>query len=259
MSKISTKEDGRPGFIWYPKDWLGAADIGMCSYAARGLWMELLNLMFLSPKTGYLLLPNNNKPDNKTITKLCRGESVEETEKLLSELKQNGVCSTTEDGCIYCRVMADRAKRNEEIKTMRAEAGRMGMSLRWHNKRITKRYQKDNRVLSPTRMRAETATATVTVTVKENEKEIIEIINYLNLKTGKQYKYTTPKTIDFIRLRMKEGFSVANFKTVIDNQVKEWGNDHKMAQYLRPETLFGTKFESYLNAKIIKNPEDGEY
>jgi hypothetical protein len=48
---------------------------------------------------------------------------------------------------------------------------------------------------------------------------------------------------------MNEGFTVGDFKKVIDNKTAEW-LDTKMEQYLRPETLFGTKFESYLNQNV---------
>ena len=77
-----------------------------------------------------------------------------------------------------------------------------------------------------------------------------EIINYLNLKTNSSYKSTTPKTRELIKARYNEGFSLDDFKQVIDNKVNSWGNDEKMVAYLRPETLFSNKFESYLNEKV---------
>ncbi|MDT0747154.1 conserved phage C-terminal domain-containing protein [Staphylococcus chromogenes] len=73
-----------------------------------------------------------------------------------------------------------------------------------------------------------------------------DVINYLNERTGKQYKSTTKKNQTVIRARTDEGFNLDDFKKVIDNKVSEWkGTD--MEKYLRPETLFGTKFEGYLN------------
>lgn len=73
-----------------------------------------------------------------------------------------------------------------------------------------------------------------------------DVINYLNERTGKQYKSTTKKNQTVIRARIDEGFNLDDFKKVIDNKVTEWkGTD--MEKYLRPETLFGTKFEGYLN------------
>lgn len=81
---------------------------------------------------------------------------------------------------------------------------------------------------------------------------IREIVNYLNQKTGSNYRETTPKTRKLIEARLKEGFNEEDFKTVIDKKCAEWLGDEKMERYLRPETLFGTKFESYLNAKVTK-------
>lgn len=74
-----------------------------------------------------------------------------------------------------------------------------------------------------------------------------QVIDYLNKRTGKQYKHTTKKTQSLIRARVKEGFNLDDFKKVIDNMSNQWLEDKKMNQYLRPETLFGTKFEGYLN------------
>ena len=78
-----------------------------------------------------------------------------------------------------------------------------------------------------------------------------EIIDYLNKVAGKKYKKGIQKTNALIKARLKEGFTIDDFKTVIDKKTKDWkGGDFEI--YLRPETLFGTKFESYLNEKITK-------
>ena len=74
-----------------------------------------------------------------------------------------------------------------------------------------------------------------------------EIIDYLNLKIDAHYKSTTQKTKDSIKARFNEGFTLEDFKKVIDKMTMEWKDNNKMKVYLRPETLFGTKFESYLN------------
>ena len=78
-------------------------------------------------------------------------------------------------------------------------------------------------------------------------KDSIEIVEYLNEKSGKNFRYSSRKTQDLIKARLNEGFTIDDFKTVIDKKVAEWKGDPKMDQYLRPETLFGTKFEAYLN------------
>ena len=81
---------------------------------------------------------------------------------------------------------------------------------------------------------------------------VAEIITYLNDKVHASYRTSTRKTRDLIKARMNEGFKVEDFKTVIDKKSAEWMNT-EMEKYLRPYTLFGTKFESYLNQSNISN------
>lgn len=79
------------------------------------------------------------------------------------------------------------------------------------------------------------------------------IVEYLNEKAGTRYKYTSKATQDKIKARCNEGFTIDDFKTVIDKKCIEW-LETDMQKFLRPETLFGTKFESYLNQKgSVKN------
>ena len=86
----------------------------------------------------------------------------------------------------------------------------------------------------------------------DKEKEYISIVSYLNEKAGTGFKATTAKTKSAIHARLAEGFTLEDFKIVIDKKCQEWiGTD--MQKYLRPETLFGTKFEGYLNAKTGRN------
>ena len=79
----------------------------------------------------------------------------------------------------------------------------------------------------------------------------LEIVEYLNEKTNSQYRPTANKTQNLIKARWNDGFVVSDFKKVIDIKATEWLNDNNMSKYLRPETLFGTKFESYLNQKVV--------
>ncbi|WP_034991625.1 conserved phage C-terminal domain-containing protein [Liquorilactobacillus vini] len=82
-----------------------------------------------------------------------------------------------------------------------------------------------------------------------------EIVSFLNDKAGTKYHSTSAKTKKLIHARFKDGFSLEDFKTVITKKTDEWLNTD-MAKYLRPETLFGTKFESYLNQKRGADPSD---
>ncbi|MEB6046008.1 conserved phage C-terminal domain-containing protein [Staphylococcus pseudoxylosus] len=81
------------------------------------------------------------------------------------------------------------------------------------------------------------------------------IIEHLNQSTGKHYKPTTRKTKDLIKARFKDGFDEQAFQTVINNKVTEWKGT-EMEKFLRPETLFGTKFEGYLNQEIKNTGQD---
>lgn len=77
--------------------------------------------------------------------------------------------------------------------------------------------------------------------------DIKDIVEYLNNKIGAHYKPNGKKMKELIRARMNEGYTVEDFKTVIDKKFKSWGNDPKMSLYLRPSTLFSTRFAEYLN------------
>lgn len=80
-----------------------------------------------------------------------------------------------------------------------------------------------------------------------NIKEIKDIVDYLNAKANTSFRSTTKSTQQHIHARLEEGFIFNDFKIVINKKCAEWiGTEFE--QYLRPQTLFGTKFESYLNA-----------
>lgn len=84
---------------------------------------------------------------------------------------------------------------------------------------------------------------------KEFEKEILEILAYLNIESGKDHR-PTEANCTIIRARLQEGYSVADCKRVIDNKAAQWKGDPKMDEYLRPSTLFQkSKFDGYRNAK----------
>jgi uncharacterized phage protein (TIGR02220 family) len=87
-----------------------------------------------------------------------------------------------------------------------------------------------------------------------NKDIIVDIIDYLNNQADKKYKHSTDKTKKLIQTRLNDGFTLDDFKKVIDNKVITWKGNPEMDLYLRPETLFGTKFEGYLNEK----PNNGQ-
>lgn len=85
--------------------------------------------------------------------------------------------------------------------------------------------------------------------------EISEIVSHLNESAGTNYKPSTKATQRHISARLNEGYTVEDFKKVIDTKCSEWLNTD-YSKYLRPETLFGNKFESYLNACKAKTQSE---
>jgi len=89
--------------------------------------------------------------------------------------------------------------------------------------------------------------------VKDNESDDIKnIIVFLNDKAKTKYRPDTKSTIKLIKARFKEKYTVEDFKIVINKKTKEWMGS-EMNQYLRPKTLFGDNFESYLNQPEFTN------
>ena len=80
-----------------------------------------------------------------------------------------------------------------------------------------------------------------------DNKSVKEVIEYLNLVINAKYKTSTKSHIENISARLNDGHSINDLKLVIDSKSKEWLNDPKMVQYLRPSTLFqASKFQGYL-------------
>ena len=84
----------------------------------------------------------------------------------------------------------------------------------------------------------------------EEVAKVADVVQALNEETGSHYRPTSKATMRHVLARLREGFTVDDCKEVIRKKSEEWGGTD-MAKYLRPETLFGPKFEGYLNA-----PED---
>ena len=98
--------------------------------------------------------------------------------------------------------------------------------------------------------------------VKEEVKDPIceAVLNYLNERAKTNYKYSE-ENVKNIKKRIEDGYELEDFKVVIDNKLSDWENDEKMSKYIRPETLFGKKFEGYRNQKNagLMAPDDPDY
>ena len=99
-----------------------------------------------------------------------------------------------------------------------------------------RKEKKDNFLLSPPTSRGRPAY------------QYGEVVDYLNLRAGTRYRSTSEDTRKHIRARMDDGYSLDDFKAVIDHKAAEWKGT-EWEKFLRPSTLFGSKFESYLNQR----------
>lgn len=110
----------RPSFQFYPSDWLRDTGLRSCSTGARGLWIDMICFMHEGTPYGHL------KVGEKVIlpVNLARmvGETLEQVEGWLEELKQAGVFDVEPDGTIVSRRMV----RDEEIRSARAIGGKLG-------------------------------------------------------------------------------------------------------------------------------------
>lgn len=207
----------------------------------------LLKLYLKSLKFNGKLMFNERIPYNTDVLAVITRHKVGVIEKALEIFKDMGIIDILDNGAMYIldiqnfigktSTEADRKRSyREKIEQEKIEInGQMSGQISDKStleidieKEIEKKIDKEP---------------------KNNVELIKNIINYLNEKAGTNYRYQTSTTQKFINARLSENFTVDNFKTVIDKKVTEWKKTD-MEKFIRPETLFGAKFESYLNQKI---------
>lgn len=155
---ITYKEDGRPSQQWYWDDWFSAFDVRLCSLAARGLWIDMLGIMWKAKPRGALII-NGKLVDNKMLAHVVNTTEIE-VEKLLRELELRNVFSKLENGTIICRRVYFNELERKVLSEKRADAGRKGMEKRWQgmdnksitndNKPITKNKNGNNKTITKT-------------------------------------------------------------------------------------------------------------
>lgn len=107
--------------------------------------------------------------------------------------------------------------------------------------------------VAPTLQEKEKEKEKVKARVGPSRENVVRVVDYLNTATGRRFNADCKATFRLVAARFHAGHTFDDFKAVIDHKVKQWGDDPKMSEYLRPETLFGTKFDSYLATAQAKN------
>ena len=110
-----------PSFQFYPGDWMKDPGLRSVSLEARGLWIDMLCLLFESVRRGYLQHATGKPVSPEQLARMTGG-SAEQVSRLLRELEDSGVFSRTEHGTIYSRRMI----RDERKRAACSEAGKKG-------------------------------------------------------------------------------------------------------------------------------------
>ena len=226
----------------------------------------LLKLYLKSLKRNGLLMFNERIPYNAQMIATITRHQIGTVEKAMEIFQQLGIVEVLDSGAIYMmdvqnyvgktsteadRIRAYRAKVEEEKN--KAQPLPESTCTNKQDSLYICTPEKEKKTIMP----VSDETDCVDSPKKQKNKELYsEIVSYLNKKAGTKYRPSTPKTQALIRARESEGFSLDDFNIVIDKKCAEWIGDERMEQYLRPETLFGTKFEAYLNAKPSKRQTD---
>jgi hypothetical protein len=121
MTRETTKFDERPAFQFYPKDWLSDLGLQACSYAAKGLWIDILCFMWFAPARGCV--------EAKAIQNVSK-KSAKEFNKTLKELIDKGVCEYVENKYVLCRKMHREYHQAKAISKKRS----MAAHARWNAK-----------------------------------------------------------------------------------------------------------------------------
>ena len=214
----------------------------------------LLKLYLRSLKNDGKLVVNERIPYSADMLASVTGHQVGTIKQALSVFKDLGLIDVLDNGAIYMLDIqnfigkgSSEADRKREYR-QRIETDRTNVQT--NLRQISEKYPPEIEI----ELEKEIKIENIHSPAKQDNtpKEVYEIIDYLNLKTGKSYKHTTKKTQSLIKARLKEHFTVDDFKKVIDNMCAKWIGT-KWEEYLRPNTLFAGRFDDYLNQTPTKS------
>ena len=224
-----------PSFQFYVKDWLCDPELRLASVLSRGAWIDCLCFMWENSQRGKL---------TATPLKFARliSGSLDEALHFLNDMNDY------EFGDIEVPLGVTFPLTEHECNVKVTITNRR-MYADYKNKQNTRLRVKKHREKIDVTQKKQKCNANVTPSSPSSSSSSTpnkDIVFFLNENAKTNYRHTTPKTQKLIRARYNEGFTLPDFKTVITKKCSDWfGTD--MEKYLRPETLFGTKFEGYLN------------
>jgi len=259
-------------YRWHIDDWASSTKVEMLTMEEEGIYRRLLDRAWSMPGTALPL-------DFNMLSRLTKNSPIEVVKKIIGTF-----FVITDQGYVNKRLLKERQE-SESLAEAITNRAKKGADKRWHGKSENNQdvnaqehaqampkhmpKQCSSNAQEHAQAMLDECTATATDTDTKNlgsleplsglpdeppESQLVkipydEIIEYLNTRSGSKYTSAGKDTRRCIKARWNEKRTFADFKTVIDNMTAAWGTDEKMLNYLRPITLFGTKFESYLNWK----------
>jgi uncharacterized phage protein (TIGR02220 family) len=213
----------------YIGDW--EQDTNCISPLAEFALLKLTFKLFKSEKKGVIVTNFN------TLSILFKSD-LAKTKEIFNELYENNILNFEfiEDDKI--RIISRRMVRESNLSEIRSNCGKEGGRGNKANEK-----QKESKKKAKVKQIPE----------YDNDNNILLVVKYLNEKTSKNFSEKSVISKKNISARLKDGFQISDFKSVIDTKVQQWTDDPKMCIYLNPETLFGNKFEKYLNEVPKKN------
>jgi len=215
------------------------------AYAVITVWFKLLCLAGKQNNSGVFMMGQIAYTDQMLATIFRMKESI--VTMALQTFKQFGMIEII-DGVITIPNWDKHQTLDAYEK--KKERDRLYQQERRERQRLLVQKSSDSQAIE---------SSDVAVSEEDKEKEdrnkiYISIVEYLNQKAGTKYKASSKKTQTCIHARLSEGFTPDDFKTVIEKKCAGWiGTEWE--KYLRPETLFGTKFEAYLNEKVSRKQQ----
>ena len=239
--KLKNKD---PAVLFYTSDFLtGATDLTMLE---RGQYITLLCLQHqkgrLSQKIIDLSVPKVSEDVMKRFKKDRRGlyynDRLEKEKKRREEYKENRLQNLRKKNA---QNLQEEQLDNIFLSNKGNSSSHMVSHMEAHSENENKNNILDN--------------SNLLVNSKDYIDNCINIIvEFLNSTCKTRYRTTTKKTIELIVDKLNAGFTVEDFKAVIKNKADDWLNT-EYSRYLRPSTLFGDKFEEYLNKPVTEaNP-----
>lgn len=237
------------------------------------IYIDLLTIAGRQGSTGELMLTDSIPFDLEDLAYECDTD-VNTMRMAMAMLNQLSMVSLREDGCYVVDGWGDHqavdggAAKHRERQRRYRERQKAVKALPAETLSVTDNVTSD---ASVTVTRDVTRDVTVDALEirdkskeeerKEKEKEkrerdVTEVIEYLNARSGKQFRTNGKETRSLIRARLSSGYTVDDLKAVVDSKCAAWGADQRMREYLRPSTLFAPKkFDEYLaNARAPATP-----